>query len=156
MGVWGFGHTENLSSDVGRPSSFIFQAKPVLAAIRLTVPSPGQGCEGDLRRGPASLVPWPDVTVSTLDLPPYYLTWDLFNGPPCTVPLVPTTQDLPGHTLPWGPREKRLHTEPSRLREPLITGFFLGAGRSLQLPGASSANETLPQALKVGRLELDG
>lgn len=128
----------------------------MLAAIRLTVPSPGQGCEGDLRRGPASLVPWPDVTVSTLDLPPYYLTWDLFNGPPCTVPLVPTTQDLPGHTLPWGPREKRLHTEPSRLREPLITGFFLGAGRSLQLPGASSANETLPQALKVGRLELDG
>lgn len=68
--------------------------------------------------------------------------------------LVPTTQDLPGHTFPWGPREKTAH-KTFQAQRTSNNRLFLGAGRSPQLPGAPSANETA-QAHKVGRLELGG
>lgn len=62
---------------------------------------------------------------------------------PAPSSLVPPTQDLPGHTFPWGPREKTVH-KTFQAQRTSNNRLFLGAGRSPQLPGASSANETAP------------
>lgn len=86
--------------------------------------TPDQWFEGAEAASPLKVL-WQDVTVPILDLAPYQLTWDLFNGPQCRIMglIILTTQDLPGYTFSWELRVQSLTTQAPRHREPLITSF---------------------------------